>query len=142
MESYAPLFVNVSNPRSGRGGGGGGGASSMQWSTDLIGYDALGSYGSPSYYVQKMFSLNHGDDLLATTVDNVPTRERVQAPNRRGGGGTPRTNQVATVFIDATRDSKTKTIYVKVVNSAGQAQDVHVEIAARPASSRTAKPLS
>ena len=28
----------------------------MQWSTDLIGYDALTSYGSPSYYAQKMFS--------------------------------------------------------------------------------------
>ena len=36
MAAYAPLLVNV-NP-----GG-------MQWSSDLIGYDALGSYGSPSY---------------------------------------------------------------------------------------------
>ena len=36
MSCYAPLFVNV-NP-----GG-------MQWSTDLIGYNALSSYGSPSY---------------------------------------------------------------------------------------------
>jgi alpha-L-arabinofuranosidase len=36
MASYAPLFVNV-NP-----GG-------MQWETDLIGYDTLNSYGSPSY---------------------------------------------------------------------------------------------
>jgi len=43
MAGYAPLFVNV-NP-----GG-------MQWSTDLIGYDALSSYGSPSYYAQVMFA--------------------------------------------------------------------------------------
>jgi len=43
MASYAPLFVNV-NP-----GG-------MQWSSDLIGYDALSSYGSPSYYAQVMFA--------------------------------------------------------------------------------------
>ncbi len=121
MESYAPLFVNVSDPRGGRAG-------SMQWPSDLIGYDALGCYGSPSYYVQKMFSLNHGDEILATTVDNVPTRDWVQTPGRRGGGGTPRTNQVATVFINATRDSKTKAIYLKVVNSAGQPQDVQVEI--------------
>ena len=35
MAAYAPLFVNV-NP-----GG-------MQWSSDLIGYDALNSYGSPA----------------------------------------------------------------------------------------------
>jgi alpha-N-arabinofuranosidase len=125
MESYAPLLVNVSDAaRSGKTG-------SKQWDTDLIGYDALGSYGSPSYYVQKMFSLNHGDELLAATVENIPTREWVQTGRRRDGGGqaaAPRTNQVATVFIDATRDSKTGAIYVKVVNSAGQPQDVHVEI--------------
>ena len=36
MAAYAPLLVNV-NP-----GG-------MQWSSGLIGYEALGSYGSPSY---------------------------------------------------------------------------------------------
>jgi alpha-N-arabinofuranosidase len=136
MESYAPLFVNVSDPRPGRNG-------SKQWDTDLIGYDALGSYGSPSYYVQKMFSLNHGDEILATTVDNIPTRDWVQntGGRRRGGdqAAAPQTNQVArdftyaarkvaTVFINATRDSKTKAIYVKIVNSAGQPQDVQVEI--------------
>ncbi|MGD1087012.1 MAG: alpha-L-arabinofuranosidase C-terminal domain-containing protein [Verrucomicrobiota bacterium] len=125
IESYAPLFVNVSSVRSGRGAGG-----SMQWPTDLIGYDALGSYGSPSYYVQKMFSLNHGDEILPTTIQNVPTREWVQT----GGGGrggpaaAPRTNQLATVYVDATRDSKTKAIYLKVVNSASTPQEVRVVI--------------
>jgi alpha-N-arabinofuranosidase len=39
MASYAPLFVNV-NP-----GG-------MQWQSDLIGYDAMSSYGAPSFYTQ------------------------------------------------------------------------------------------
>jgi len=48
MSCYAPLFVNV-NP-----GG-------MQWKSDLVGYDAITSYGSPSYYVQKMFSQYLGD---------------------------------------------------------------------------------
>ncbi len=50
MAAYAPLFVNV-NP-----GG-------MQWSSDLIGYDALNSYGSPSYYAQVMFSSCLGDHI-------------------------------------------------------------------------------
>jgi alpha-N-arabinofuranosidase len=117
MESYAPLLVNVSDVRSGRGGGG-----SQQWSTDLIGYDALGSYGSPSYYVQKMFSVNHGDELLAATVENVPTREAGQAGGGRRGGGQEM------ISIDVTRDSKTRVIYVKVVNSTGRPQDVRVEI--------------
>jgi alpha-N-arabinofuranosidase len=43
MASYAPLFVNV-NP-----GG-------MQWQSDLIGYDAMSSYGAPSFYAQSMFA--------------------------------------------------------------------------------------
>ena len=84
MESYAPLLVNVSDLRAGRGNGG-----SMQWNIDLIGYDALGSYGSPSYYVQKMFSLNHGDEVLAATIANAPVREMAQpagAPRRRRAG--------------------------------------------------------
>jgi alpha-N-arabinofuranosidase len=51
MSAYAPLFVNV-NP-----GG-------MQWTSDLIGYDALNSYGSPSYYAQVMFSSCLGDHTV------------------------------------------------------------------------------
>ena len=51
MASYAPLFVNV-NP-----GG-------MQWATDLIGYDALTSYGSPSYWTQVMFSTHLGTEVV------------------------------------------------------------------------------
>jgi alpha-N-arabinofuranosidase len=77
-----------------------------------------------------MFSLNHGDELLAATVENVPTRDWVaSAGGRRGAqGGAPQTNQLATIYIDVTRDSKTKAVYVKVVNSAGQPQEVRMEI--------------
>ena len=55
MNCYAPLLVNV-NP-----GG-------RQWAVNLIGYDALTSFGSPSYYVQKMFSNNRGDVVLPASV--------------------------------------------------------------------------
>ena len=51
ISCYAPLLVNVNN-----------GAS--QWGTNLIGYDALNSFGSPSYYAQQMFGENRGDVLL------------------------------------------------------------------------------
>ena len=125
MESYAPLFVNVN-----KGG--------MQWPTDLIGFDALGSYGSPAYYAQQMFSLHHGDVVLPATARGVPTREwQPPAPGgRRGAPGTPPPppqpapppQQVPMVFFDATRDSKTGTIYLKVVNRAGTPQPVKVEI--------------
>ena len=61
MASYAPLFVNV-NP-----GG-------MQWPSDLIGYDALNSYGSPSYYAQVMFSTHLGDQILDSKLDTTNPR--------------------------------------------------------------------
>jgi alpha-L-arabinofuranosidase len=58
MAAYAPLFVNV-NP-----GG-------MQWSSDLIGYDALNSYGSPSYYAQVMFASCLGDHTVNSSVSGA-----------------------------------------------------------------------
>jgi alpha-N-arabinofuranosidase len=61
MSSYAPLFVNV-NP-----GG-------MQWSSDLIGYDTLNSYGSPSYYAQVMFASCVGDRTVSSSLAGVGER--------------------------------------------------------------------
>lgn len=61
MSAYAPLFVNV-NP-----GG-------MQWSSDLIGYDALTSYGSPSYYAQVMFASCLGDHTVESSLSGAGER--------------------------------------------------------------------
>jgi len=122
LESYAPLFVNVSDL--GRGG-------SMQWPSDLIGYDALTSYGSPSYYAQVMFSTHHGDNVLATDSQDVPTYSYQPPQRTRNGvpqGGPPAPQQVPSVFYDATRDSQSGTIYLKVVNRQSAAQPVHVQI--------------
>ena len=113
MASYAPLFVNVSP------GG-------MQWPTDLIGYDALGSYGSPAFYAQAMFNNNRGDEILATSAENIGSRTW-QPPAARGGQPPP-PQQVPTLFHGATRDSKTGTIYLKLVNPMGTSQDIRLEI--------------
>ena len=43
MNCYAPMFVNVN-------------AGARQWRPNLIGYDGLRVYGSPSYHAIKMFS--------------------------------------------------------------------------------------
>jgi alpha-N-arabinofuranosidase len=126
LESYAPLFVNVSdltsNPR---------GARSMQWPSDLIGYDALTSYGSPSYYAQKMFSTRHGDVVLATDSQDIPTYAW-QPPAGRGQNGAqpqrPAPRQVPSLFFDATRDSQGGTIFLKVVNRLGTPQPFHIQI--------------
>ncbi len=55
MECYAPLFVNVSPADTAKGY-----PKAWQWNTNLIGYDALRSFGSPSYYAQVMLAQNKG----------------------------------------------------------------------------------
>lgn len=53
MASYAPLFANVNG---------------IQWHPDLIYYDNSRVFGTPSYYVQEMFSQNRGDAVLPTSI--------------------------------------------------------------------------
>ncbi|MGD0516022.1 MAG: alpha-L-arabinofuranosidase C-terminal domain-containing protein [Thermoguttaceae bacterium] len=55
---YAPLLANV-NPITPTWLSGG-----ATWTTDMIGFDALRSFGSPSYYAQKMFYTNRADTSL------------------------------------------------------------------------------
>ena len=94
MTSYAPLFVNV-NP-----GG-------MQWAPDLIGYDALTSYGSPSYWTQVMFSTHLGTEIVPAALANAPPR----------------------VFASVTRDDATHKLFVKVVNATSTAQLIAIDLA-------------
>jgi alpha-N-arabinofuranosidase len=122
MSSYAPLFVNV-NP-----GG-------MQWKTDLIGYDAMSSYGSPGYWAQQMFSANHGDMVVPIETEAVPTKTWQPPPPRVRPGAAPATPpatpvplEVPLVFFSATRDGRTGTIFLKVVNRAAAPQQVHISI--------------
>ncbi|HEY1787868.1 MAG TPA: alpha-L-arabinofuranosidase C-terminal domain-containing protein, partial [Verrucomicrobiae bacterium] len=56
MASYAPLFGNVN---------------AMQWQPNMIYYNNSQVFGTPSYYVQKMFSLNRGNAVLPSTVTVV-----------------------------------------------------------------------
>jgi len=115
MSSYAPLFVNVNK-------------GAMQWRTDLIGYDGLKSYGSPAYWAQQMFSAHHGDLILATDSQGVPTRAwqppaprpRPAAPGAQPPAPLPAPPpvEVPTLFFDATRNSQTGEIFLKVVNRA------------------------
>jgi alpha-N-arabinofuranosidase len=93
MASYAPLFVNV-NP-----GG-------MQWATDLIGYDALRSYGSPSYYAQVLFSNHIGNQILNGELETSEAR----------------------VFYSATKDSGSGMIYLKIVNGSTDPVDVTIKV--------------
>jgi len=118
LSCYAPLFVNVSQ-LTGQG-------RSMQWSSDLIGYDALTRYGSPAYYAQQIFSTMHGDEILATDSQDIPTR--TWQPRARRGGTPPPPQQIRELFFDATREAKSGLIYLKVVNTSAVAQRINVQI--------------
>jgi alpha-N-arabinofuranosidase len=125
MASYAPLFVNVSDTT------GANGTRSMQWATDLIGYDALNSYGSPSYHVQSMFSNHLGDVVLPVTAENIPMADRqmpVAAARRGAAAPSAQTLRVPTLFYSATRDTKAGRIYLKIVNTATSSQPIQVVV--------------
>jgi alpha-N-arabinofuranosidase len=91
MHCYAPLLVNV-NP-----GG-------RQWRPDLIGYDAISAFGSPSYYAIQMFSRNLGDELLS--VEGSETA----------------------IQGSATRDSRTGEMFVKLVNPQATAETLNIHL--------------
>jgi alpha-N-arabinofuranosidase len=103
MASYAPLFVNV-NP-----GG-------MQWETDLIGYDTLSSYGSPSYWAQVLFASHLGTEVVASTLANAGPR----------------------VYTSVTRDEKRRKLFVKLVNASSDAAPLNIALDGAPGVGREA----
>ncbi len=129
MQSYAPLLVNASNPGAPHDPN-----RSMQWPNNLIGYDASTSYGSPSYYAQKMFSTHHGDTVLATSAQNIPNW--TWQPPAPAGPGVPKPapppRQVPALFFDATRDSQSGIIFLKVVNRQATPQPVQIVLSGVP----------
>jgi alpha-N-arabinofuranosidase len=86
MQCYAPMLVRV-DPGADR-----------KWRPDLIGFDSLHVFGSPTYYAFKMFSQFHGDTTVRATLSGLP-------------GG-----PVAPLDCSVTRDSGTGTITIKMVN--------------------------
>ena len=116
---YAPLFVNINVATATA-------PKAWQWDSDLIGYDALNSFGSPSYYVQKMFNTYIGDKIVPVTGDNVPTQTR--PANKRDSTSGVMPKPIAAMFYVATKDSKTGMIYLKVVNTTGKAQAVDISL--------------
>jgi alpha-N-arabinofuranosidase len=94
MASYAPLLTNV-NP------------GAMQWATDLIGYDAMKSYGSPSYYAQCMFGAHVGDGTVKSSISGAGDR----------------------FFYSATVSTGDNVLHLKLVNASSVAQPLAIELA-------------
>ena len=96
MASYAPLFANVD---------------AWQWTPDLIWFDNLNSYGSPSYYVQKLYALNKGTRVLPLTM---PAGAKNGADN---------------FFASAVADEPAGEVVVKLVNYSSSPRPVSISLA-------------
>ena len=95
MECYAPLFVNVN-----RG--------AQQWGTNLIGYNAAQSFGSPSFYVQSMFGNYTGDRVVPSNI-TMPPVAGVKPPS--GGIGVATWNTQAEFDDIKVTDPAGKVLY-------------------------------
>ncbi|MBC7904200.1 MAG: alpha-L-arabinofuranosidase [Gemmatimonadaceae bacterium] len=95
MASYAPLFAHTD---------------AWQWSPDLIWVDNLHVTATPNYYVQKLFSLNKGTNVVSALTDNKVIAGR------------------DSLFASAVIDKNTKELIVKLVNVSGAAQILDIDI--------------
>jgi alpha-L-arabinofuranosidase len=96
MASYAPLFAHLEG---------------WQWTPDLIWFDNLKSYGTPSYYVQQLFGRNRGDLVLPVIV-------------KRPAGGSTSDH----LYVTGSQDEKTCELILKVVNGAATPAETLLQI--------------
>jgi len=89
MASYAPLFAHVDG---------------WQWKPDLIWVDNLNAYGTPDYYVQKLFSLNKGSHVVPITMNNDVIAGQ------------------DSLYASAVVDKANNELVIKIVNASGREQ--------------------
>lgn len=96
LTSYAPLMAHTEG---------------WQWTPDLIWFDNLRSYGTPNYYVQKLFATNKGTHVV---------------PALRAGKALTGQDDL---YATASLDRSTNEIIVKIVNTSAavKAQEVVFE---------------
>lgn len=94
MASYAPLFAHVEG---------------WQWNPDLIWVDNLQSVGSPSYYVQKLFSTNRGSNVLTALQGGQPLAGKDN------------------IYVSSVWDETSKEVIVKMVNAGPVAVQLPIE---------------
>lgn len=95
MASYAPLFAHID---------------AWQWAPDMIWVDNLQSYGTPDYYVQKLFSTNKGTDVVSITLDGK---------NIIGQDG---------LYASSVLDAGKKELIIKISNSSDQPKVIDFDL--------------
>jgi len=95
LTSYAPLFAH---------------ADAWQWTPDLIWFNNLESYGTPNYYVQKLYSNNRGTHVLSLEENDQPVI---------GNKG---------IYATAAKDEQNGELIVKIVNSTEKNQNIQLNV--------------
>jgi alpha-N-arabinofuranosidase len=96
MSSYAPLFAHVE---------------AWQWTPNLIWFDNLRSFGTPSYYVQKLFGANGGTRILPVTLNGAAT------------------NGENHLYASALSDERGGEVILKIVNASGERRTLKINLA-------------
>ena len=90
LASYAPLFARLGY---------------TQWSPDMIWFDDNSSYGTPSYYVQKLYSNNMGDYTLQSSLSKENSK----------------------LYQTVSYDVENKELIIKLVNASEQDETVKLQ---------------
>ncbi|MEO6731718.1 MAG: alpha-L-arabinofuranosidase C-terminal domain-containing protein [Ferruginibacter sp.] len=88
LASYAPLFAHVDG---------------WQWTPDLIWVNNLQSYGTPNYYVQKLYSLNKGTNTVPALMNGKVLSGQ------------------DSLYASSVIDNNTGDVIIKIVNASGNA---------------------
>jgi len=95
LTAYAPLMAHID---------------AWHWAPDLLWFDNLKSYGTPNYYVQKLFSTNSGTDLISITKDGAALTGQEE------------------LYASAVKDSDKKEVIVKLVNTSAMSKEVRIQL--------------
>ncbi len=107
MATYAPLFAHVEG---------------WQWRPDMIWYDNLHMFKSVSYYVQQMYAMNKGTNVLSLTMKDPKDAKGKKTMPVGGQEGTDG------LHASAVFDSSTGEVIVKVVNTTKSAQPISISL--------------
>ncbi len=108
MSSYAPLFGHVE---------------AWQWTPNMIWFDNLRSYGTPNYYVQKLFSANRGSRVLPVSLNGS------------------KNNGAEGLFASASLDDQANEVILKIVNVGSTAKELRINLAGTRSVSRNGKEI-
>lgn len=91
LTSYAPLFAHTEG---------------WQWTPDLIWFDNLKSFGTPNYYVQKLFATNRGTHVLKALNNGAAVTGQQE------------------VYASAVWDQAAREVVFKLVNTSSEVKKV------------------